>query len=135
MWAMMQKFRTSACLVVTATVKMLGVVTLVLVIGALIALAGAALIFNAGGAADFVMRNVTRRNLGTLAPGFAASPEGFRVYARMIAAIGVFFLGVAVAERYALVGVGMVAASLIVFGFLSVVAIRGEVATYRALKR
>jgi len=81
------------------------------------------------------MRNVTRRNLGTLAPGFAASPEGFHVYARMIAAIGVFFLGVAVAERYALVGVGLVAASLIVFVFLSVVAIRGEIATYRALKR
>jgi hypothetical protein len=132
---MMQKFRTSACLIVTATVKMLGVVAFVLVIGAVIALAGAALLFNAGGAADFVMRNVTRRNLGTLAPGFAASPEGFRVYARMVAAIGVFFLGIAVAERYALLGVGMLAGSLIVFVFLSVIAIRGEIATYRALKR
>ncbi len=108
---------------------------MLLVIGALIALAGAALIFNAAGAADFVMRNVTRRNLGTLAPGFAASEEGFRVYARMVATIGVFFLGVGVAGRYALPGAGMMAASLIVFVILSITAIRGEIETYRALKR
>ena len=114
---------------------MLGVVTVVLVIGAVIALTGAALIFNAAGSADYVMRNVTQRNLGTLAPGFAASPQGFRVYARMVAAIGAFFLGLGVADRFALVGAVILAASLIVFAFLSVIAIRGEVATYRALKR
>ena len=44
MCAMMQKFRTKACFVVTATVKMLGVVNAVLVIGALISVAGVILL-------------------------------------------------------------------------------------------
>src|SRR5215471_21804172 len=97
MWAMMQKFRTSACLVATATFKMLGIVAVILVIGAVITLAGVMLLFNLAGAGDFVMRHVTSKYLGSLPPGFANSKRGFRVYSITITSIGVIFLGIWVA--------------------------------------
>src|SRR6266508_2221314 len=98
MWAMMQKFRTRACLVVTATVRMLGIVSATLVIGGLIAVVGVVLLLNLLGAGDFVMRTVTSRYLGSLPPGFAASKSGFRVYAALVIAIGLLFAGFGVAE-------------------------------------
>jgi hypothetical protein len=114
---------------------MLGIVVGLLVVGGLFVVVGAALVSNVGGAADFAMTHVTRRKLGSLAPGFAASKAGFAVYARLILFVGVFFLGAGVAVRYALVGLGVMAAALVAFVFLSVIAIRGEVSSYRALKR
>lgn len=114
---------------------MLGIVTALLAVGAVFVIVGAALISNVGGAADFVMRHLTSRNLGSLEPGFAASKAGFRVYARLVWFIGIFFLGAGVALKAALVGVGVMAAALGAFVFLSITAIRGEITTYRALKR
>src|SRR5579864_1073371 len=114
---------------------MLGIVVGLLVIGGLFVVVGAVLISNVAGAADFAMTRITRRNLGSLAPGFAASKAGFRVYARLYWFVGVFFLGAGVAVRYALFGLGVMAAAFVAFVFLSVVAIRGEVSSYRALKR
>jgi hypothetical protein len=132
---MMQKFRTIACLVVIATVKMLGIVAAVLIIGALFALAGAVLLLNAGGAADMLKKRVTSRYLGSLAPGFANSPAGFAVYARLLSAIGAIFLGIAIADRFVLVGLAVLVLGAVTFVVLSVIAVRGEIATYRALKR
>jgi hypothetical protein len=114
---------------------MLGTVAAVLATGALLCLAGTALLLDAGGAGAFVMRHVTSRNLGTLAPGYANTKAGFAVYARMITSIGVVFLGVAIADRYALLGIGVVFVGVLGFALLSVLAIRGEVETYRNLKR
>jgi hypothetical protein len=114
---------------------MLGIVVGLLVIGGVFVVVGAALISNVGGAADFAMTHVTRRNLGSLAPGFAASAAGFRVYARMVWFVGVFFLGAGVAVKSPLLGLGVMAAAFVAFVFLSVIAIRGEVSSYRALKR
>ena len=114
---------------------MLGIVTVLLVVGAFFALAGAVLLLNAGGAADLVKRHVTSRNLGSLAPGFANSPAGFAVYARLLTSIGAIFLGIAIADRFALAGLAVLIAAAGAFVFLSVIAVRGEIATYRTLKR
>jgi hypothetical protein len=114
---------------------MLGIVALLLAVGAVFALAGAALLLNAGGAADFVMRHVTSRYVGSLAPGYANTRDGFAVYARLLSSIGVVFLGVAVADRFVLVGLGLLLVGLAAFVVLSVIAIRGEMSVYRGLKR
>jgi len=114
---------------------MLGIVAVVLVIGVLFALAGAVLLLNTGGAADLVKRHVTSRDLGSLAPGYANSPAGFAVYARLLSAIGAIFLGIAIADRFALAGLIVLVLGVAAFVILSVFAIRGEVRTYRALKR
>ena len=114
---------------------MLGVVALLLVLGAAFALAGAALLLNAGGAADFVMRRVTSRYVGSLAPGYANTRDGFAVYARLLSSIGVVFLGVAVADRFVIVGLPVLLVGLVALVVLSVIAIRGEMRVYRGLKR
>ena len=114
---------------------MLGIVAVVLVIGVLFALAGAVLLLNMGGAADLVKKHVTSRDLGSLAPGYANSPAGFAVYARLLSAIGAIFLGIAIADRFALAGLAVLVLGVAAFVILSVIAIRGEVRTYRALKR
>ncbi len=106
-----------------------------LVVGVLISLAGIVLLFNVGGAGDFVIRRVTSRSLGELAPGYAASPGGFKVYAMLILAIGVAVTGLEIADRSAVVGLGLLLLGLAAFVVASVIAIVGEVRTYRALKR
>ena len=114
---------------------MLGIVGVLLVVGAVFALVGALLLVNGGGAADFVKRNVTSRYVGSLAPGFANSDAGFAVYARLLSSIGAVFVGVAIAARFAVFGVAVIGVGLVAFAVLSVLAIRGEIATYRGLKR
>ena len=135
MWAMMQKFRTKACLVVTVTVRMLGIVSATLVIGALIVAIGVVLALNVLGAGDFVMRTVTSRYLGSLPPGFAGSKRGFRVYAALVIAIGLVFAGFGLAESSVDAGIAVFAVGGAAFIVLSVIAIRGEVETVRALMR
>ncbi len=135
MWAMMQKFRTSACLVVTATVRMLGIVALVLVLGVLLTAAGIVLLWNFFGAADYVIRHVTSKPLGSLAPGFAASRRGFSVYATLVLSFGVFLLGAAAAQTVPWIGLTLLFVSIASFGIASAIAIRYEIETYRALKR
>jgi hypothetical protein len=107
----------------------------VLAIGVLLCLAGITLLLNLGGAADAVIRKVTSRSLGDLAPGFAASRGGFRVYAMLVLAIGVALTGLGVVGQSLPFGVALAAVGLIAFIAASVMAIVGEVRTYRALKR
>ena len=128
---MMQKFRTKACFVVTATVKMLGIVNAVLVIGVLISVAGVVLLVNLAGAADYVMRHLTSRYLGTLPPGFAASRQGFQVYALLVLGIGFLFMGLGVAASAVTAGIVLIGVGLAGFAVTSVLAIRGEVETAR----
>ena len=106
-----------------------------LIIGVLLALAGIALLLNVGGAGDLVIRRVTSRSLGGLAPGYAASPDGFKIYATLILAIGVAVAGLGMAEWSAVLGVGVLVLGIAAFAVASVIAIAGEVRTYRALKR
>lgn len=108
---------------------------MVLAIGVLLSLAGIILLFNVAGAADAVIRRVTSRSLGELAPGFAASRGGFRIYALLVLAIGVAVIGLGVIGQSAVGGVALLGVGLIAFVAASVVAIVGEVRTYRGLKR
>jgi hypothetical protein len=107
----------------------------VLVIGILLSLAGIALLFNVGGAGDVVIRRVTSRSLGELAPGYAASRGGFRIYAVLVLAIGIAVTGLEIAGASPIAGLGMLIVGIAAFVVASVIAIAGEVRTYRALKR
>lgn len=108
---------------------------IVLVIGVLLFLAGFVLLVNLFGAGDFVMRRVTSQPLGELAPGFAASHRGFRTYAVLVLAIGILCLGLAATAWIIPLGAGLLILGALTFGIASVMAIAGEVDTYRALKR
>ena len=118
----------------TATVKMLGIVNVVLVIGVLISVAGVVLLVNLGGAADYVMRHVTSRYLGTLPPGYAASRQGFQVYSLLVLGIGFLFMGLGVAASAVTAGIVLIGVGLAAFAVTSVLAIRGEVDTVRTKK-
>ena len=108
---------------------------MVLTIGVALVVVGLVLLLNLLGAADLVIRRVTSRSLGELAPGFAASRRGFRTYAALILAIGVLCVGLAVTDRFLPLGAGLLVLGALTFGIASVIAIAGEVETYRALKR
>jgi hypothetical protein len=105
------------------------------VIGGALVVVSVVLIIDLGGAGTAVIHRVTSRSLGELAPGFAAGRFGFRIYAGLLGALGLTVLGLAVAQGSPVLGVVVVAAGLIAFVLLSIVAIAGEVRTYRALKR
>ena len=107
----------------------------VLVIGVLLGLAGVAMLFNVLGAGDLVMRRVTSQPLGELAPGFAASRRGFRTYAVLVLAIGILCFGLAATAWSIPLGSGLLVLGAVAFIIASVIAIAGEVETYRALKR
>ena len=107
----------------------------ILVIGVLLSVAGLVLLINLFGAADFVMRRVTSQPLGELAPGFAASRRGFRVYAVLVLAIGILCLGLAATSWSIPVGAALLVLGALAFGVASVIAIAGEVETFRGLKR
>jgi hypothetical protein len=106
-----------------------------LVIGVVLILVGVALLFNVGGAGDLVINRVTSRSLGELAPGYAASPNGFKVYSTLILAIGIAVAGLGIADRSVAVGAALLLLGIGVFAVVSVIAIVGEARTYRALKR
>jgi hypothetical protein len=110
-------------------------VSFVLVIGVLLCLVGLVLLLNLFGAGDLVMRRVTSRSLGDLAPGFAASRRGFRTYAALVIAVGVLCVGLAMTAQFVPVGAALLAVGALLFGIGSVIAIAGEIETYRALKR
>jgi hypothetical protein len=105
-----------------------------LVIGILLAVAGLVLLLNVAGAADYVIARVTSRSLGELAPGFAASRGGFRIYATLVVAIGVTVLGLGIAGASVAIGAVLIVLGVAGFVVASIVAIVGEVKTYRALK-
>ena len=108
---------------------------MVIAIGVLLWVAGLILLFNVAGAADAVIRTLTSRSLGELAPGFAASPRGFKVYAVLILEVGVAVTGLGIAASSAVLGSALLALGIIGFLVASAIAIAGEVRTYRALKR
>jgi len=110
-------------------------VGIVLGIGVLLCVAGLVLLVNLLGAADLVMRRVTSQPLGELAPGFAASRRGFRVYAVLVLAVGILCLGLAATAWFIPLGAALLVVGALAFGIASVIAIAGEVQTYRALKR
>ena len=108
---------------------------MVLAIGVLLCLAGIILLFNLGGAADAVIRRVTSRSLGELAPGFAGTRRGFRTYAVLVLALGVLALGPGMVGWSVPVAATLLLLGVISFVIASVIAIVGEVETYRGLKR
>ena len=114
---------------------MLGIVAAVLVVGALISAAGVALMVDLAGAAGFTIRHLTSKPLGSLPPGYAATPRGLQVYGLVVLAIGLLFMGVALAASAVVSGLALLGVGIVAFGFGSVFAIRGEIATSRSLKR
>jgi hypothetical protein len=110
-------------------------VNLVLAIGLVLVLTGLVLLLNLFGAGDFVIRRVTSRALGELAPGFAASRRGFRTYAALVLAVGVLCVGLAMTARFVPIGAALLVVGAMTFGIGSVVAIAGEIETYRGIRR
>lgn len=108
---------------------------IVLALGLVLCIAGVVLVLNVAGAADAVMRRVTTQSLGTLAPGFAASRRGFRVYALLVIAVGVVCAGVGMTSVFIPLAALLLVIGAVTFGVASMVAIVGEVETYRRLKR
>ena len=108
---------------------------MVLALGVLISAAGVTLLLNIGGSAELVMRRVTSQPLGELAPGFAATRRGFNTYAALVLAVGIFALGLGLASWNVQIGTSLIVLGGITFAGASVIAIAGEVETYRALKR
>jgi hypothetical protein len=106
-----------------------------LVLGILLVLAGQILHANLAGSADFVIKNLTSRSLGSLAPGYAASSTGFKVYAHLLTAIGMALVGLGILNWGGNFGEILVVVGIVYFVIFSAVAIGGEVRTYRALKR
>jgi hypothetical protein len=106
-----------------------------LALGVVLVAAGLVLLLNLAGAGDFVIRRVTSRSLGELAPGFAATPWGFKIYAVLVLAVGVVGVGLGVAGSSAVLGSAILVLGVVAFVVASVIAIAGEVRTYRALKR
>ncbi len=108
---------------------------MVLGLGILITVAGIALLLNVGGAADVVMSRVTSQPLGDLAPGFAATRRGFNTYATLVVAIGIFAVGLGAVGWNVPIGASLIVLGGITFAGSSVIAIAGEIETYRAQKR
>lgn len=107
----------------------------VLAIGILLCIAGVALLLNLFGAGDMVIRRVTSRPLGELAPGFAAGARGFKIYATLVLSVGIVCMGLAGTGWFLPLGAGLIVLGAVIFAIASVVAIAGEVETYRGLKR
>ena len=97
---------------------------MLLAIGLLLIAAGVVLLLDLGGAARFVIRRLTSRSLGELAPGYAASRDGFRVYA-----------GLAISPSAPLPGAVGTVIGIVGFLVATGIALMGEVRTYRDLPK
>ena len=109
--------------------------TFVFAIGLVLSAAGFVLLLNVFAAGDYVIRHLTSRSLGQLAPGFAATRRGFRTYATLLLAVGVVCVGVGEATHSVILAAALLVVGAMTFGVASVVAIAGEIETYRALKK
>ena len=107
----------------------------VLALGVLLALVGIVLLLDLFGAGDFVVRRVTSRSLGELAPGYAATPRGFKTYAVLVVSVGVLCAGIGLTAVFIPLAAGAIVLAAVTFGVASMIAIVGEVETYRALRR
>jgi hypothetical protein len=102
-------------------------------LGLLIFLAGGALYTKRVG--DFLIRHLTSRSLGTLAPGYAASRAGMRAYSNLVASFGILVIGLGATEWADRIGAFVAVVGFVMFVAFSAVVIAGEVRTYRDLKR
>ncbi len=102
-------------------------------VAALLDIAGIALFLNVGGAASFTIRHLTSKNLGTLAPGYAASRGGFRVYSVLVLSLGLALSGLTLSAGWPLAGFGILTLGVILFAIASVLAIVGEARTFKQL--
>jgi hypothetical protein len=107
--------------------------SMITALGLLILVAGGILYTKVAG--DFLIRHLTSRSLGTLAPGYAASRSGIRVYSNVIASFGIVVIGLGATDWAGSTGAFVAVVGLVMFVAFSAVAIVGEVRTYRALKR
>ena len=108
---------------------------LVFAVGVVLFIAGFVLLLNVFAAGDYVIRHLTSRSLGQLAPGFAATKRGMRTYATLVLAIGVVCLGLGGITSNVVVVAALLVLGAMTFGVASVIAIAGEIETYRALKK
>ena len=76
-----------------------------------------------------VIRRVTSKPLGSLPPGYAATPRGYLAYTFLVFDLGLISLALNFEIPWLILG----ALGLFIGG--SIAAIRGEVVTYRNLKR
>jgi hypothetical protein len=110
-------------------------VALVFAIGVVFFFVGFVLLLNVFAAGDYVIRHLTSRSLGQLAPGFAATKRGMRTYATLLLAIGVVCLGLGGITRNVVIVAALLVLGAMTFGVASVVAIAGEIETYRDLRK
>ena len=108
---------------------------MLLAVGLLLVAAGVVLLLDLGGAARFVIRRLTSRNLGELAPGYAASRNGFRVYAALVLFVGVIATGLAISPGAPVAGAAGTVVGIVGFLIASGMALVGEVRTYRGLPK
>lgn len=108
---------------------------LVLAIGVLLSMVGFVLLLNVFAAGDYVIKHLTSRSLGSLAPGFAATHRGLKTYATLLLAVGIVCLGLGGVTSSVLVAAALIVIGALAFGVASMVAIAGEVETYRALQK
>ena len=98
---------------------------------ALIAI-GVLLVFGSGALyiwQDAVTRRVTSRSLGSLAPGYAATKLGYRLYVGLVADVGLIAISIGLNI------VWLIIASTVIFLIETIAVAIGEVVTYRKLKR
>ena len=76
-----------------------------------------------------VIRNVTSKPLGSLPPGYAATPRGYVGYTFLVFDLGLILLAINFGNPWLILG------AVALFAIASITVIVGEVATYRALKR
>jgi hypothetical protein len=76
-----------------------------------------------------VIRRVTSRWLGSLPPGYAATPRGYLAYTFLVFDLGLILLAVNFGNVWLILG------AIGLFLIASITVIAGEVVTYRALKR
>jgi len=86
-------------------------------------------------AREWLIRSVTSRSLGALAPGYAASDRGIRTYAAIVRSFGLIVVSLWILGLSVEIGGVLLLAGTGAFVIFSVKAIRGEVTTYRDLKR
>ena len=110
---------------------MLGIVAVLLVLGALLVIAGVVLLVDLLGAGSYVIRTVTSKYLGSLPPGYAASKNGFRIYALLLLAVGVVCVGFGLTGRLLPIGAALIVIGAVTFGIAAVIAITGEYETSR----
>ena len=103
----------------------------VIAIGIVLGAAGLVLYGDLAGVGGAVIRTVTSRSLGSLAPGYAATRGGFRLYSLLIVAFAIAVVGAGVLPFLPLAGLVSIAAGVLGFALLSVLAVTGEIRTFR----